>query len=111
VFAIFFIIFTYTFFISLDALRFVFRIEPEGLSQERQLIRKRKLMKKIMNDMRDKSKRKKYRKLIYSNYKTKDSFIQKFEKTFGISYDRDLKFIDEDPIIDLSRDANTSCEF
>jgi hypothetical protein len=103
VFAIFFIIFTYGFFMSLDALRFVFRIEPEGLSQERQLIRKRKLMRKIMMDMQDKTKRKKYRKLIYSNYKAKDSFIYKFEKTFGISYERDLKYIDEEPIIDYTK--------
>jgi hypothetical protein len=49
VFAICFIIFTFGFFVSLDALRFVFKIEPEGLSEERQLIRKKKLMRFIFN--------------------------------------------------------------
>lgn len=60
-------------------------------------------MRKIMNDMRDKRKRKKYRKIICSNYRAKDSFIYKFEKTFGISYERDLKYIDEEPIIDYTK--------
>ena len=67
-------------------------------------------MRKIMNDMRDKSKRKKYRKIIYANYHAKESFIYKFEKTFGISYDRDLKYIDEEPIVDLSKNVPTGAE-
>jgi hypothetical protein len=108
VFAIFFIIMTYAFFISLDALRFVFRIEPEGLSQERQLIRRKRLMKKIIEDMKSKNKRKRYRKLISSNYRTRDPFVVKFEKTFRISYDLDLKFIDEEQFIELNQNQTIS---
>lgn len=107
VFAIFFIILTYGFFISLDALRFVFRIEPDGLLVERQLIRKKKLMKKIMEDMKSKRKRKRYRKIIYSNYKYRDPFIYKLEKTFRISYDLDLKFIDDEQTIELNKSTNS----
>lgn len=103
VFAVFFIIFTYGIFIFLDALRYVFRIEPEGLSEERQLIRKKRLMKKIMDDMNSKRKRKRYRKIICSNYRYKDPFIYKLEKTFRISYDLDLRFIDDDQPVELNR--------
>lgn len=97
VFAIIAIVLTYGFFITLDLLRFFFKIEPSGLLEERQLIRKKRLMKKIMDDMKSKRKRKKYRRIIYANYTTKDPFIAKFEKTFHISYDLDLPFIDEEP--------------
>ena len=94
--AISFIIFTFGFFVILDAMKYVFKIEPESLSQERQLIRKKRLMKKIMEDMKNKRKRKCYQKLIATNYKTRDTFITQLEKTFRISYDLDLKYIDED---------------
>lgn len=96
IFAICFIIMTYAFFISLDALRFVFKIEPEGLSEERNLIRKKKLIKKIMEDMKSKRKRKRYKRIITSNYKIKDPFIAEWEKTFCLSFERDLKYIDEE---------------
>ncbi|CAF0743039.1 unnamed protein product [Brachionus calyciflorus] len=97
VFAIISIVLTYGFFITLDLLRFFFKIEPSGLLEERQLIRKKRLMKKIMEDMKSKRKRKKYHKIIYANFTGKDPFIAKFEKTFRISYDLDLPFIDEEP--------------
>lgn len=84
------------FFISLDLLRFVFKIEPDSLTQERTLRKKKKLMKKIMEDMKDKKKRKQYRKLIQSVYNQKDPFIAKLEKTFDIAYDLDLEWIDKD---------------
>lgn len=102
VLAIFTIIMTYAFFISLDAMRFVFKIEPEGLSDERQQIRRKKLIKKIMDDLRDKKKRKRYRKLIKTGYKYQDPFIYNLERTFHISYDLDLRYIDEDSVIDLN---------
>lgn len=78
----------------MDALRFIFKIEPESLLQERTLRKKKKLMKKIIEDMKDKKKRKQYRKLIHSVYNHKDPFITKLEKTFQITYDVDLDFID-----------------
>ena len=53
-------------------------------------------MKKIMEDMKDKKKRKQYRKLIQSVYSHKDPFIAKLEKTFQITYDIDLDWIDTD---------------
>ena len=55
-----------------------------------------------MRDMkRDKKKRRKYKKFIASAFgnNLKDPFIIKIEKTFHISYDQDLKFIDEDDIL------------
>ena len=94
VLAILFIILTYAFFISLDTLKFVFKIEPESLSRERNQRKKKKLMKKIMEDMKDKKKRREYRKLIQSVYNQKDPFIAKIEKTFQIAYDVDLEWID-----------------
>ena len=96
VLAILFIILTLGFFIALDALKFIFKIEPESLSQERNLRKKQKLMKKIIDDMKDKKKRRQYRKLIHSAYNAKDPFIMKIEKTFDITYDLDLVYIDED---------------
>ena len=96
VLAILFIILTLGFFIALDALKFIFKIEPESLSQERNLRKKQKLMKKIIEDMKDKKKRRQYRKLIHSAYNAKDPFIMKIEKTFDITYDLDLVYIDED---------------
>ncbi len=96
VLAILFIILTYAFFISLDILKFVFKIEPESLSRERDIRKKKKLMKKIMEDMKDKKKRRQYRKLIQSVYNQKDPFIAKIEKTFQITYDVDLDWIDTD---------------
>lgn len=92
--AILFIILTYAFFISLDVLRFVFKIEPESLSRERTIRKKKKLMKKIMEDMKDKKKRRQYRKLIEAVYNQRDPFITKLEKTFQITYDIDLDWID-----------------
>jgi len=53
-------------------------------------------MKKIIEDMRNKKKRKRYRNYIVKNYKRKDAFIRKLEKTFEISYDLDLRYIDEE---------------
>ena len=53
-------------------------------------------MKKIIEDMRNKKKRKRYRKYIVKNFKRKDAFIKKLEKTFQISYDLDLKYIDDE---------------
>lgn len=106
VLAIIFIVLTLGFFVALDTLRFVFRIEPEGLLQQRQLIRKKRLMKKIIEDMKSKQKRKRYRKYIINNYRRKDPFIRKLEKTFHISYDLDLKFIDDDNFYDLSRKSS-----
>lgn len=94
VLAILFIILTYAFFISLDVLRFVFKIEPESLSRERTIRKKKKLMKKIMEDMKDKKKRRQYRKLIEAVYNQRDPFITKLEKTFQITYDIDLDWID-----------------
>ena len=106
VLAIIFIVLTFGFFVSLDALRFVFRIEPEGLSKQRQLIKKKKLMKKIIEDMKSKKKRKRYRKYIVKNYRRKDPFIKKLEKTFHLSYDLDLRFIDDDTLYDSSRKSS-----
>jgi len=74
----------------------VFKIEPESLSRERDIRKKKKLMKKIMEDMKDKKKRRQYRKLIQSVYNQKDPFIAKIEKTFQITYDVDLDWIDTD---------------
>ena len=85
----------------MDAVRFIFRIEPEGLQEERQMVRKKKLLKKIKEDINNKCKRKRYHKLISSNYKTRDPFVVKLEKTFRISYDLDLKFIDEEIYMEL----------
>lgn len=98
VLAIAIITLTYGFFVSLDALRYVFHIEPDSLSKERQLIRKKKIIKKIMRDMKNKRKRKKYNKMarqFVDPAKLKDAFIVKLEKTFKISYDYDLYFIDD----------------
>jgi hypothetical protein len=53
-------------------------------------------MKKIIEDMRNKKKRKRYRKYIVKNFKRKDAFIKKLEKTFQISYDLDLRYIDDE---------------
>ena len=54
-------------------------------------------MKKIMEDMKNKDKRKKYRKYIAGAFQnSRDPFILKLEKTFRISYDRDLRYIDDD---------------
>ena len=105
VFAIFIIIMTYVVFILLDAMRFMFKIEPEGLSEERQLIRRKKLIKKIMDDLRDKKKRKRYRKLIRSGIMQTDPFIKQFEETFKISYEKDLKYIDDESVLDLGRNS------
>ncbi len=46
--------------------------------------------------MKSKRKRRRYRKIISTNYKNKDPFIGEWEKTFGISYEKDLKYIDVD---------------
>ena len=46
--------------------------------------------------MRNKKKRKRYRKYIVKNFKRKDAFIKKLEKTFQISYDLDLRYIDDE---------------
>ena len=89
----------------MDALRFVFKIEPESLLQERTLRKKKKLMKKILEDMKDKKKRKQYRKLIHSVYNHKDPFIAKLEKTFHITYDIDLDYIDTEEDKLLYRDC------
>ncbi len=89
---------------ALDAMRFVFKIEPEGMSEERQLQRRKKLIKKIMEDLRDKKKRKRYRKLIKSagfQNQLNDPFIMNLEQTFHISYEADLRYIDEDSVLDL----------
>jgi hypothetical protein len=53
-------------------------------------------MKKIIEDMRNKKKRKRYRKYIVKNFKRKDAFIKKLERTFQISYDLDLRYIDDE---------------
>lgn len=106
VLAIIFLVFTYLFFISLDALRFIFKIEPESLSQERTMRKKKKLMRKIVEDMKDKKKRKQYRKLIQSVYNRKDPFIQKLEKTFQIAYDIDLRWIDDDSNLDVKYNSD-----
>jgi hypothetical protein len=104
-FAIFIICLTYVFFLALDAMRYVFKIEPEGMSEQRQVQRRKKLIKKIMDDLRDKKKRKRYRKLIKSgglqNQLLNDPFIIKLEKTFQISYDADLRYIDDESVLDL----------
>lgn len=63
-------------------------------------------MKKIIEDMKSKQKRKRYRKYIVNNYRRKDPFIRKLEKTFQISYDLDLKFIDDDPFFEMSRKSS-----
>jgi hypothetical protein len=105
IFAILCIIMTYVFFISLDAMRLVLKIEPEGLSEERQLIRRKKLIKKIMADLKDKKKRRRYRKLIKQGKLAglaDDPFIVKLEKTFHISYHADLRYIDEESILECA---------
>ena len=89
----------------MDIVRFVFRIEPEGLKEERQMMRKKKLLKKIKDDMNSKQKRKKYQRLLNTNYKTRDPFVVKLEKTFRISYDLDLKFIDEEVYLELQNQS------
>ena len=83
----------------------MFKIEPEGLQEERQMMRKKKLLKKIKSDMNNKHKRRRYHKLITSNYKTRDPFVVKLEKTFRISYDLDLKFIDEEVYLELQNQS------
>jgi hypothetical protein len=106
VLAITIIIATYGFFISLDVLRYVFHIEPDSLSQERQLIRKKRLVRKIIKDLKNKKKRRTYAeamssqlngqsdsRLMHKHYD--ESFIRLFEKTFKISYDHDLAYIDD----------------
>jgi hypothetical protein len=95
---------TYAFVVMLDAMRYIFKIEPEGLSEQRQSQRRKKLIKKIMADLRDKKKRKRYRKLIKSagfQNQLNDPFIEKLEKTFHIRYETDLRYIDEDSVLDL----------
>lgn len=57
-------------------------------------------MKKIVEDLKNKKKRKRYRKFIVNNFRKKDPFIKKLEKTFQISYDLDLKFIDDETFTD-----------
>jgi hypothetical protein len=89
----------------MDVVRFVFRIEPEGLKEQRQMMRKKKLLKKIKDDMNSKQKRKKYQRLLNTNYKTRDPFVVKLEKTFRISYDLDLKFIDEEVYLELQNQS------
>ncbi len=98
VLAISVIILTYGFFLSLDTLRYVFHIEPDSLMKERQLIRKKKIIKKIMRDMKSKRNRRKYCKIakeVFDLAKFKDSFILKLENTFHFSYDNDLYYIDD----------------
>jgi hypothetical protein len=95
VFAIVFIFLTYAFFISLDAMRFVLKIEPEGLSEERDVIRKRRLLKKLLAELREQQKLNRLRRKKLMEAKGKDPFIEKFEKTFHVSYNH-LKFIDDD---------------
>ena len=89
----------------MDVVRFVFRIEPEGLKEQRQMMRKKKLLKKIKDDMNSKQKRKKYQRLLNTNYKTRYPFVVKLEKTFRISYDLDLKFIDEEVYLELQNQS------
>ncbi len=84
-------------------MKFIFKIEPESLAQERTLRKKKKLMRKILEDMKDKKKRKQYRKLIQSAYHVKDPFITKLEKTFHISYDLDLEYIDQEQANSLDK--------
>jgi hypothetical protein len=69
------------------------------------MMRKKKLLKKIKDDMNSKQKRKKYQRLLNTNYKTRDPFVVKLEKTFRISYDLDLKFIDEEVYLELQNQS------
>ena len=110
VIAILTLILTFSFFITMDVVRFVFRIEPEGLKEQRQMMRKKKLLKKIKDDMNSKHKRKRYHRLLTSNYKTRDPFVVKLEKTFRISYDLDLKFIDEEVYLELQNQSANPTE-
>jgi hypothetical protein len=95
--AILFIISTFGFFILLDMMRYVFKIEPEGLLEERQMIKKKKAMKKMIKDLQAKHKRKKrYRRIIRRVKNPVDPFIKMLEKTFQITYETDLPWIDEE---------------
>jgi hypothetical protein len=60
------------------------------------LIEKKKIIKKIIRDMKNKQKRKKLGiKRIIDINQIKDEFIIKLEKTFNFSYERDLYYIDD----------------
>ena len=109
VFAIAIIIVTFGFFVSLDASKYVFHIEPDSLVQERELIKKKKLAKKIIKDLKSGGKLKKFlRQLIkdmMSNINKRDPFIVKLENTFRFCYDVDLRYIDEES--DVSRNPSS----
>jgi hypothetical protein len=60
------------------------------------LIEKKKIIKKIIRDMKNKQKRKKLGiKRIIDINQIKDEFIIKLERTFNFSYERDLYYIDD----------------
>jgi hypothetical protein len=95
--------------VSLDASKYVFHIEPDSLVQERELIKKKKLAKKIIKDLKSGGKLKKFlRQLIkdmMSNINKRDPFIVKLENTFRFCYDVDLRYIDEES--DVSRNPSS----
>lgn len=99
VIAVLALIFTFGFFLALDLTR-LFDAEPEDLTKERIEIRKRRVAKKIIRDLKNDGKLLKYLKESAKEAiaMLNDPFVTKMENTFHFSYDLDLRWIDEEAL-------------